>query len=195
MPEYDETIELPDQDQADLAQLYAEPDGMSLPSFHPVLEVWREVLKPALQEAEKSPTPQWCTRILAAYIGLTYGDMLEFRDRYFDKIKQLRDILELEIESDPVCLKVTEPAEDVVINENHYLNLMLLWQMTILDWELEWDCQNPDAAVELAAIGEVHKLFLGQQGIIAFLDNIQFQFVESDQALIGEALLEMKGDQ
>ena len=49
-----------------------------------------------------------------------------------------------------------------------------------------------DAAVELASIGEVHKLFLGQQGIIAFLDNIQFQFFEMDQSMLMEALAEMK---
>ena len=178
-------VEFTEQDQADVAKLLG---GGEEPSFHTVLEVWREVLVPAKAEAGARIEPQWANRITSSYREIDFADMVEYRDRYFGKILELATILDLEIASDDQCLDYETPEDDAAENEAHYKNLVLLWQMAFQQWELDWDCTAEHAAVELAAISEVHKMFLGQQGLVAYLDQIPFSFTEADQEQLGEAL-------
>ena len=186
---------LTEQDEADIHRLYSEPDGIPEPSFHPVLKVWKEVLAVAERERATSISPQWASKIVGSYVGLSFADCLEVHERYFDKLIQLRDILYMEIDGDPDCLTYTTPEEDAAENSHHYKNVLTLWQMAVLQWELDWDCADPMAAGELAAISEVHKIFFGnaaQPGMTAYLDNIGFQFTDADQQEMVEALEELK---
>jgi hypothetical protein len=161
------------------------PDG---PSFHTILEVWREVLKPAAGQATEPVTPAWANRIIASYQGVTYADMVRYQESYFGKIGELVQLLLDEIASDEECLNHLSPEEDAEHNAHHYKNLLLQWQLAITQWELDWDTLSPDAAIEVAAISEVHKMFFGQTGLTQFLDNIQLEFTEADQAQLAEAL-------
>lgn len=181
-----ESLEISD---SDIQQLI---DSGEAPQFHPILEVWREVLKPARKEMTAKVSPQWANRIVTQYFGLQYADMENFRDVYFGKLIQLMDILDEEIAADGECLSPTTPEEDAEQNSLHYKNLLMNWQLAILQWELDWHCADPQAAVELAAISEVHKMFFGREGLTAFLDNIAFQYTEDDQAMLAEALTELK---
>lgn len=165
---------------------------LEAPSYHTILEVWREVLKPAAQEATKNVTAGWANRILSAYHGLEFKNMVLFRDRYFAKLEQLFQLVLDEIATDADCLSYGTPEEDREENAQHYKNLLRSWQLAILQWELDWDCTAPDAAIEVAAISEVHKMFFGQQGITAFLDNIQLEFTEEDQQELADALEELR---
>lgn len=186
-------VELTEQDEADIHRLYSEPDGP--PSFHTVLQVWRDVLAVAERERKTPISPQWAMKILGSYVGITFADCLEVHERYFDKLIELRDILTWEISQDEDCLTWTTPEEDVEHNAHHYKQVLILWQMAVLQWELDWDCADPLAGSELAAISEVHKLFFGdanRPGMSAYLDNIQFQFDDHDQAELVAALEEMK---
>lgn len=160
--------------------------------YHTILEVWREVLKPAHTERLKKITPQWANRICTNYRELNFADMLEFRDRYFDKIHELEDVLAAEIETDDECLNLTTPEEDAEHNGHHYLNVLTNWQKTFLTWELEWDCADPDASIELAAISEVHRMFFDQNGLTALLDQIQFQFTDADRDLLAAELQDLR---
>ena len=192
-PDYvEDRVELSDEDQADLAQLYAEPSAEDVPSFHPILEVWAKVLEPAAAEAVKPVTPQWASRMVSEYRELTYRDTLQLRDYYFGKIDALYQLLLDEIASDSDCLSYSTPEEDVAENSHHYKNLLMTWQMLMVQWEIEWDPATDDAAIELAAISEVHKMFFGATGLTAFLDNIKFEFTEADQAQLAEALNDVK---
>jgi hypothetical protein len=190
----EESIEPPltEQDQADLAQLYGEPDGVEAPQFHPILEVWAKVLEPAAAEGRKPVTPQWANRMVAEYRELRFCDTPQLRDYYFGKIGVFNRILLDEIASDPDCLSYATPEEDVAENSHHYKNLLLTWQMQMVQWEIEWDPTADDAGIELAAISEIHKMFFGQMGLTAFLDNIKFEFTEDDQAQLAEALNDVK---
>lgn len=187
-----EVIESFDMTDSDIESFLT---GGEEPSFHPVLEVWREVLKPARDEKDVKVTPAWANRMVTAYQGLDYSHMVSYRDNYFAKILELLDILDLEIASDLDCLKALTPEEDAERNAVHYKNLLLNWQLAVLQWELDWDTSAPDAAAELAAISEVHKMFFGQTGLTNFLDNIKFEFSESDQRELAEALQELKEGQ
>ena len=191
----EENVTLTEQDEADIHRLYNEPDGVEPPNFHPVLQVWLEVLKVAESESEIPVSPQWASKMVGSYAGVTFPDCLELHDRFFAKLIQLRDILAREIANDDDCLTYTTPEEDALENALHYKNLLMLWQMAVLQWELDWDCADPMAAVELAAISEVHKIFFGngaQPGMTAYLDNIRFEFNDDDQADLASALEGLK---
>lgn len=190
---------LTEQDREDLATL--EENGLAAPgvpedvSYHTILEVWREILKPALDELDARITPQWASRIVASYKDVAYADMVEMRDRYYGKIIELLEILTEEIASDDECLNHATPEEDAAENAQHYKNVLHEWQLRIMSWELAWDCTDPRAGVELAAISEVHKAFFGETGVTQYLDNIRFEYTEADKAELAgrlEALREGK---
>ena len=193
--EYTESIELSEQDQADIIQLYGEPDGGpagEIPAYHTILEVWRAVLEPAAELAKEKVTPQYASKMVATYAGLTLADCKDLQASYYAKIGQLAEILDLEIKSDPDCLSYSEPEDDAEENAYHYKGLLLTWQQLFLQWELEWTCTDEGAGVELAAISEVHKLFFGQTGLTQHLDNIRLEYTEDDQAELAEALQEQR---
>jgi hypothetical protein len=190
----DADVELSDRDILDIVALQSEPDGSEPPAFHPILQVWREVLKPATDELGKPVTPQWASRICASYQQMRFDMMNEFRDVYFGKLAALCVVLEDEIAGDADCLSYTEPAEDAKENSHHYKNLLLQWQLMFLQWELDWDPTTPYAALELAAISEAHNMFFGSTGITAFLDNIGFEYTEDDQRVMQETLEEFRGE-
>ncbi|MGV0949424.1 MAG: hypothetical protein ACOYB3_02040 [Azonexus sp.] len=167
-------------------------DEANAAPYHTILEVWREVLKPARTERTAKITPQWANRIVSTYRGLEFADMVKFRDHYFDKIAELEDILLGEIETDDECLNVTKPEEDVENNSHHYINVLTNWQKTFLSWELDWDCTDDCAAAELAAISEVHRMFFDQNGITALLDQIKFEFSDNDRDLLAAELQELR---
>jgi len=191
MTENHETVEYSEQDQADLSRLYSSDE---VPSFHPILQIWREVLKPAAEEAGTKVTPQWANRITAAYREVAFADMNYVRDSYFGKIAELAHILDLEIASDEDCLTYGTPEEDAAENAHHYKNLLLQWQLAVLAWEMAWETTDEHAGAELAAISEVHKMFFSDQGITAYLETIRFEFTEDDQQQLAEALLEFRGE-
>lgn len=185
-----EHIEFSDEDLEDLHKIGV--TGGDEPQFHPILQVWREVLKPGRSEKDAKVTPQYANRIVSSYRGIDFADMNDFRDRFYSKIMALEDILLAEIDSDDQCLLPTTPEEDNQVNSVHYRNLLLEWQKEFLRWELAWETTDPLAAVEVGAIGEVHKMFFAQDGIVAYLQNIQFEFTEQQQAELQAELLEMK---
>lgn len=187
-----EPIETTEPTDAEIHEFISGPEKGEEPSYHPILEVWREVLKPAKDEADAKVTPQWASRMVQSHVGIGFADMNAFRDTYFGKLADLENILLLEIDSDPDCLKVDTPEEDVERNSFHYSNLLMQWQLQLMQWELDWDTASPEAAVELAAISETHKMFFGPTGLTAFLDNIKFEYTEDDQELLGLALQELK---
>jgi hypothetical protein len=193
--EYTERIEGPDdvvlseQDEADLAKLLEEKPEME---YHPVLRVWQEILKQDNLDANMDITMQWANGIVAQYQGIGFGDMPMYRDRYFELVGQMVDILDFEISTDEDCLTYTTPEEDRVENAHHYKNLLRDWQCLFLRTELEWDCTSPRAAVDIAALAEVHKVFFGQQGLTGHLEAIKFEFTEADQEHLAEALTELR---
>jgi hypothetical protein len=166
--------------------------GGEAPTFHPILQIWREVLKPARDELSAKVTPQWASRIVTSHIGLTFRDMEDFRDAYFGKLLELADMIDAEIATDDECLTYTTPEEDVEHNSGHYRNLLRDWQVRFMQWEIDWETTSSDAAIELAAISEVHKMFFGQTGLTQFLDNIKFVYTEADQQELAEVLNGLK---
>lgn len=188
VPEIEEHFELSEKDEADLRSLQEQTP----PEYHSLLEIFRATLEPAAAEAGKKVAPQWATRIVAGYTGVTFADMNTFRDMWLGRIGQLKDILDYEISQDPDALKVSTPQDDAVENAHHYKNLLLLWQKQILQWELDWDTTADDAAIQLATMSEVYRMFFGETGLTAHLDTIGFEFTEADSEWLAGELDAMK---
>lgn len=162
------------------------------PSYHTILEVWRTLLSNAPAERGEKVVPGYAQKLCNTYSEITYSKVNAVHERYFDKIEELSKILDIEIEGDEHCLSYTEAEEDVAENSHHYKNLLLQWQLAFVQWEMDWNVGNDDAAIELAAMGECHQMFFGATGITAFLDNIKFRFDDGDQAEMAAAITEMK---
>jgi hypothetical protein len=162
------------------------------PPFHTILEVWREVLRPAATERNKRITAQWANRIVATHVGLTYADMQDFREAYFDGIQHLADILDEVIDENPECLNVEDAEEDRVVNDMRYITVLTRWQKAILGWELDWDVTSDWAAVEIAAIDEVHRMFFDQTGLVALLDQIGFELGDDGREALSAELQEFR---
>lgn len=156
--------------------------------YHSLLQVWRAILEPAEQERHTRITPQWANRIVNTHTGLTFTDMPAFRDAYFDKVADLKKVLDYEISTDDECLNVTTAEEDAEQNSGHFLNVLTNWQLTVLDWELEWDCTDPDAAIDLASTAEVHRMFFSETGLTALLDQIPFEFTDMHREMLAATL-------
>lgn len=184
MNDNNEAIEMTDQDLEDLRVLQEEPEA----ERHTLLEVWRELLKPAATEAQKPVTAGWASAITQLYPKIDFADMPEFHIRYYDKIGQLLKILLAEIETDDQCLERRDRVDDLEGNGVHYKNLIFLWKSQIMQWELDWSTTDPFAAVELGTISEVDKMFFSAKGIVAHFDDIGFQFTEDDQAELTDVL-------
>jgi hypothetical protein len=179
----DNVIELPTTEWEETEEV-----SVPTPQFHTVLEVWREVLKPAEAERTKRVTPQWANRIVGAYQGITFADMEGFRDLYFGRLGELNQILLDEIASDEDCLTYATAEEDLENNHGHYKALLFNWQLHFMGWELAWECTSATAEIELAVISEIHKMFFGDTGITPFLESIRFEFTDADQHELTAAL-------
>jgi len=160
--------------------------------YHTILEMWRAVLAPAKQEQLAPVTPQWANRVVSSYQEIRFQDMESFRTDYFSKVLDLADILDEEIATDDECLNLTTAEEDSEANAFHYLNVLIQWQKQFLLWELEWNTESPTAAVEIAAMSEVHKMFFGEQGLLGLLDQIKFEFTDEHKALLVTILEETR---
>jgi hypothetical protein len=194
-----ERIEAPTElDEAEIQAMYNEPDGVSgadEPQFHTVLEVWREVLRPVSKEKHARITPAWANRITSSYRELDFADMRAFQEIYYDLHLELLGIVHAEIATDSDCLSYTTPEEDAAENAGHYRQVLIDWQTSILRRELAWECDSETAAVELAAISEIHKFYFGapnQQGLTAYLENIKLEYTEADQLELRRALDEVR---
>ena len=177
------------EEQLTVEDILADAEGVA---YHTVLELWREVLKPATREASSKITLQWANRICSSYREINFADMPAFRDTYFARITELADILTVEIDSDEECLNLNSPEEDVEHNNHHYLNLLVDWQKAFLSWELDWEATSETAAVELAVISEVHRMFFDQTGLTSLLDQINFEVTDADREMLAAALEELR---
>lgn len=162
------------------------------PEFHPILKVWLEVLDASKTVRQERITPQWALRVVTTHTGMTFQDMPTYRDMYYQGIDELAEALRTEIDSDDECLNYTSAKEDVESNTFHYINVILSWQKIILTWELQWDVEDDQAAVELAVISDIHKMFFGEVGLTSLLDQINFEFTEDSQDLLRAELEELK---
>lgn len=188
-----EHIELPEelseQDRADLEQLYGEQEEAT---YHSILQIWAEILKPENIEANKGITMQWSTMICGMYPLMDYGHMQAFHDKYFALLEDAAQRVRDKIADNEDCLSVYNAEEDVAANSALYKELLFEWQLDLQAVELEWSSSDPDAPATVAALGEVQKFLFGERGLTGHLEVIKLEFTDVDQTELREALDEQR---
>lgn len=181
-----ENIEMTAADEAELQDLLGEKP----PTPRTLLETWREVLTSIESVKAQRVEPGLANRIVSVWPKLSYQDTVRYHEIYHDLLLEMRAILETEISVDPDCLKNVD--DDAVENRARYVNLLLCWQVQAMRWEHEWDAADPESHIRLAAIGDAHAFMLSQNGLIAHLEQIGFQFTDADREAMAVQLDEIK---
>ena len=160
--------------------------------FRTVLELWTAVMEPLTEEWGRTITMHWATRIVTTYPEMRFADVPEFRDRFFAKADVLATILKEQIAGDDECLKRVSAEEDAMFNGRLYRSILTAWQKEFILWEMKWRVEDDAAALEMAAIAEIHKMFFGTGGLIGLLDSINLEFTDDDRDTLAAELQEIK---
>ena len=151
-----------------------------------LLEVWAKVLE-SIEAAESQQIPMpLAARIIASYPQIKVQEIQKYHRLYHGKLKALRSILLAEIATDEDCFKHVE--DDAEKNHHHYLNLLVDWQRQIKEWESNWNSGATLAHVDMAAVADASSFFLGQQGLVAHLDQINFVFTDDESEAVMAAI-------
>ena len=165
----------------------AADDSAPVPT-HTLLEVWQAVLS-NIEAAEKEKVEmRIAARLVGRYPQLKFQDLPKYAQSYNDRLKVMREILQREIESDPKCF--TRVEDDGEANRHHYLNLLAQWQVQLQRFEAAWDPADRNSHITFAAIADVHEFVLGEKGLVAHLDAIEFEYSEEDSMAVRDAIIE-----
>jgi hypothetical protein len=165
--------------------------GTSPALTHTILEIWAKVLSNIEANEGEHISPRYANSIVSNWPRLTFQDVSAYTEQYFAFLKSLREVLTAEIDKDPAALeRVENDAED---NREHYLELIGGWQALIEQWEQRWDSDAPDSHIILAALADATSFFVGAQGLVEHLSQINFQFSDEDREALRLRLLAVKG--
>ena len=167
---------LTEEDIADIDALTRE----KAPYFT-VLKAWQETLAPLEQESAKKPTADWAAVIISKWPFLQFSDLMSVHGHYFRILKDLKNILDAEINSDKDALTYTTIEEDVENNKDHYVSIIKDWQKALIAEQSKWDVSAEDAGPRMAALGEVQQQLLGKNGLVSYLGVIQLPFSDEEQ--------------
>lgn len=167
------------------------PEAMT---YHPILQVWKEILAGSAQARKERVSPQAAVRLVGRYHDFSFSDIPDYLDLFYMRIDQMADLLSAEVEDDPEYTSYTSPEEDRENNATHYLNVIFGWQKLLLGWELDWDVLDHEAAIQLAVMAEVHQMFFGDTGLITLLEQIGFDFNDTHQEQLREELNALRAE-
>ena len=156
------------------------------PQPRTLLEVWKIILDGLEKHETAHISMEIADQIVTAHPRLRIQDVATYHVIYFHCLKEFREALLAEIESDPECF--TRAENDAEENRHHYLNLLTLWQQQLHQWDLEWSCASQDAHIEMAAIGSAANFILGENGLAGHLDAINFDYSDEDAVSVGAAI-------
>jgi hypothetical protein len=186
-PTPEELPELPEDLQKEVDRELGQTPELT----HTILEIWASVLSNIEANEGEHISPRYANSIVSNWPRLTFQEVSAYTRQYFTYLKALREILTAEIDKDPEALKnVENDAED---NRGHYLELIGAWQSQIEQWEQDWDSDDHGSHVTLAALADATSFFVGQQGLVEHLSQINFQFTDEDREALRLRLLAVKG--
>ena len=170
------------------------PETPTIPEVQPitVLETWLKVLGTAdIGDDEPKVSMQFASHLIRSYPELKFRDLKAVDARFREKLLDFRDILQAEVDGEPAALK--RMATDAADNRHLYLNAILGWQQSTVEWERNWDPSAVDAAVEFAACAEAHRCALSPMGLLAHLEAIGLEFGPDDEQTVIDAVMEQEG--
>ena len=170
------------------------PETPTIPEVQPitVLETWLKVLGTAdIGDDEPKVSMQFASHLIRSYPELKFRDLKAVDARFREKLLDFRDILQAEVDGDPAALKRMDT--DAVDNRHLYLNAILGWQQSTVEWERNWDPSDVNAAIEFAACAEAHRFALSPMGLLAHLEAIGLEFGPDDEQTVIDAVMEQEG--
>lgn len=186
----EENTTLSDQDIADLESLGLTDEQAA--SSRTILEIWQAHLAPADEAMTERITPGYANKIVSTWPKLSYQDTGLYHKLFHDRVIELRSVLDEVIEAHreeyPDAFEHVE--DDGEYNESAYLEVIYRWQARIQEWEHNWEVTGPISHIEVAVIADVTSFFVGQMGIVQFLDNVGFRFDAELQNHVRQRLTE-----
>lgn len=186
--------ELTEQDLADLETLDAPPRTL--------LETWTLILDSIEGSRDEKITPTIALKIVNSWPQLSFQDLAEYHELYHLKLIELRQAVRDIIKKHPKALKNTDQGtdsfgqpskdSDPVANHALYVELLYQWQASILRWETDWNSSDSNSHIVLAAIADASAFFVGNQGLVQHLSEINFKFPEGEQKDLQARLLVFK---
>lgn len=170
------------------------PETPTIPEVQPitVLETWLKVLGTAdIGDDEPKVSMQFASHLIRSYPELKFRDLKAVDARFREKLLDFRDILQAEVDGEPAALQ--RMATDAADNRHLYLNAILGWQQSTVEWERNWDPSDVNAAVEFAACAEAHRFALSPMGLLAHLEAIGLEFGPDDEQTVIDAVVEQEG--
>ena len=170
------------------------PETPTIPEVQPitVLETWLKVLGTAdIGDDEPKVSMQFASHLIRSYPELKFRDLKAVDARFREKLLDFRDILQAEVDGEPAALKRMDT--DAVDNRHLYLNAILGWQQSTVEWERNWDPSDENAAIEFAACAEAHRFALSPMGLLAHLEAIGLEFGPDDEQTVIDAVMEQEG--
>ena len=170
------------------------PETPTIPEVQPitVLETWLKVLGTAdIGDDEPKVSMQFASHLIRSYPELKFRDLKAVDARFREKLLDFRDILQAEVDGEPAALK--RMATDAADNRHLYLNAVLGWQQSTVEWERNWDPSDVNAAIEFAACAEAHRFALSPMGLLAHLEAIGLEFGPDDEQTVIDAVMEQEG--
>ena len=170
------------------------PETPTIPEVQPitVLETWLKVLGTAdIGDDEPKVSMQFASHLIRSYPELKFRDLKAVDARFREKLLDFRDILQAEVDGEPAALK--RMATDAADNRHLYLNAILGWQQSTVEWERNWDPSDVNAAIEFAACAEAHRFALSPMGLLAHLEAIGLEFGPDDEQTVIDSVMEQEG--
>lgn len=170
------------------------PETPTIPEVQPitVLETWLKVLGTAdIGDDEPKVSMQFASHLIRSYPELKFRDLKAVDARFREKLLDFRDILQAEVDREPAALQ--RMATDAADNRHLYLNAILGWQQSTVEWERNWDPSDVNAAIEFAACAEAHRFALSPMGLLAHLEAIGLEFGPDDEQTVIDAVVEQEG--
>ena len=170
------------------------PETPTIPEVQPitVLETWLKVLVTAdIGDNEPKVSMQFASHLIRSYPELKFRDLKAVDARFREKLLDFRDILQAEVDGEPAALQ--RMATDSADNRHLYLNAILGWQQSTVEWERNWDPNDVNAAIEFAACAEAHRFALSPMGLLAHLEAIGLEFGPDDEQTVIDAVMEQEG--
>jgi hypothetical protein len=158
---------------------------------HTILEIWAQVLSNIEPNEGEHISPRYANSIVSNWPRLQFQEVSAYTRQYFTYLKALREILTAEIDKDPAAFERVE--NDAEENREHYLELIGAWQEQIENWEQNWDSEASNSHILLAALADATSFFVGAQGLVEHLSQINFQFTDEDREALRLRLLAVKG--
>ena len=177
MNEAIETIELDDTEPTEEAKTTKEVT---------VLEAWYELLSNVAPAAKEPIRMAMVIPVLGRFPYLDVAEADTHFKCFYEILENAHQALMFEIASDPECLK--NGVNDAEDNHGHYLNVIISWSKVLREYEDGWDVKDLDAAPKLTAGIAATEYLIGEQGLLAHLGTIGFNYNEGDFEMVAAAV-------